>query len=583
MADKPSRLSKLTRAVQARAYRALDRAESIREPALGVLTSSPVKQATELFDLAKWRVRQSSYNLDYCPKGLSAPFMSARQALAMIEPHQYVLSSGFGATGRCSIFFWGLRDLYRKSAYPHSLNWMSVSAQGGRGLVPGTVEELAEPGLLHSYLCGHLESAHALLELAQQGQLNVGSLPQGIMAQLLELQGQGVEHLWSTVGVGCFFDPRVGNGSCVVGDTPQLIQARGKRLKYTLPKVDVAMLAASYADKLGNIYFDDLPTISEHREAAAAAYANGGKVLVTVAGLCEHRPDEIAIPASQVTAVVVNPLQEQIVGIRLRNAWKGFLPNTDVDAQAMMERLRLINNAAMVAAPRGAVEKMMSAAAADLVVNCPRNTGIANVGVGIPEEVVRDVQKDVRSHNLTFTSEAGVYGGKPGAGMFFGTAIQPERIESSAWMFKLYAKGLDVAVLGFLQVDSQGNVNVSHRGDQPNEFVGAGGFCDITEAAQTIVFVGSWMVQGQYRVKQGNLNMVCQGKPKFVEQVDYVSFNAQRALDQGKQVYYVSNVGVFKLTQKGVELQSLMSGIDLQKDVLDISQANIVYDEKRFQ
>jgi acyl CoA:acetate/3-ketoacid CoA transferase len=35
-------------------------------------------------------------------------------------------------------------------------------------------------------------------------------------------------------------------------------------------------------------------------------------------------------------------------------------------------------------------------------------------------------------------------------------------------------------------------------------------------------------------------------------------------------------VGVFKLTEAGVELQYLMPGIDLQRDVLDVSEAEIV-------
>jgi propionate CoA-transferase len=160
--------------------------------------------------------------------------------------------------------------------------------------------------------------------------------------------------------------------------------------------------------------------------------------------------------------------------------------------------------------------------------------------------------------------------------MFFGMAVKPKSIHSSAWMFKRYAEGLDVTVLGFLQVDSQGNVNVSHRGPTPRDFVGAGGFCDIADAAKTIVFVGSWMVRGQFRVRGGKVEMIKQGRAKFVPQVDQITFNGSRALEQGKNVYYVSNVGVFKLTEAGVELQYLMPGIDLQRDVLDVSEAEVV-------
>lgn len=563
-------------ALRAKAYKILNRINSIAEPALDVLRESPLQQAIELIDLAKWRLNWEDYDRDYCPEGLGEPFVSLRDALVNIHPEQYILSSGFGATGRCSLFFWGLRDQYRETGYPHSLNWMSVSAQGGRGLLPGTVEELAEVGLLKSYLCGHMESARALLALAQQGELELQTLPQGVMAQLIELQAQGISSLKSPVGLGCFFDPRVGAGSGVTPSETQYVSVVGEQLEYTMPKIDVALIAASYADRLGNIYFDDLPTLSEHREAAAAAMANGGQVLVAVGGLIEHQPERIAIPREQVSKIVINPYQEQIAGVRLDDAWDMFFPDAEVDEQEAMSRLRLINSAAMVAGARGEAEQMMAAHAAELVLRCPRDTGLANVGVGMPEEVVYDVQQDPRGQDLTFTSEAGVYGGLPGSGMFFGMAIKPERIESSAWMFRQYTKGLDVTVLGFLQVDSQGNVNVSHRGDQPENFVGAGGFCDIAESANTVVFIGSWMIRGQYRVRRGKMQMIQLGQPKFVKQVDQICFNGQRALEQGKQVYYVSNVGVFKLTKRGLELQYLMPGMELERDVLAIAEAEII-------
>ena len=566
--------------IRARYYKIGDRVASIARPSRKVWEHSIVEQAKDVIDLARWRLNWQEYDLDYCPIGEGEVFMSARQALGLLEPEQTVLSSGFGATGRCSLFFWGLRDLYREAAYPHSLNWMSVSAQGGRGMLPGTAEELAEPGLLSSYFCGHMESARALLNLAEQGDLALHSLPQGVMAQLIELQSQGVYSLKSEVGLGCFFDPRVGSGSAIANTEQQWVALNDELLEYSLPKIDVALISASYADSLGNIYFTDLPAISEHREAAAAAHANGGKVLVTVGGIVDVDEDNIAIPAAQVDAVVVNLLQEQIAGVRLDDAWPEFFPDAPLEdsseAQAMMSRMRLINSMAAVASPRGEPDQLIARHASELVIKHAPKNGLANVGVGMPEEVAYQVQLDPRAKDLIFTSEAGVYGGLPGSGMFFGMAVKPLSIHSSAWMFKQYAQRLDVTVLGFLQVDSQGNVNVSHRGDSPRNFVGAGGFCDIADGAKTIVFVGSWMVRGQYRVSKGKVEMVKQGKAKFVQQVDQITFNGQRALAQGKTVYYVSNVGVFKLTEEGVELQYMMPGIELQRDVLGISEAEIL-------
>ena len=570
----------LVQNVRSRIYRTRDRVVSIIRPGKKVLQSSALDQAIDVLDMARWRLNWDEYDLDYCPQGLSDKFVSARVAVGHIKAGNTVFSSGFGATGRCSLFFWAVRDLYAETAYPHSLTWMSVSAQGGRGLLPGTVEELSQPGLLSRYICGHMESARALLDLAQQGRLEMQTLPQGVMAQLLEKQAHGEFSMTSPVGLGCFFDPRVGNGSAVTkNDDMQLVKVNGDLLEYSLPKLDVALISASYADKEGNIYFTDLPTISEHRESAAAAFANGGKVLVTVGEVLDFVDDDIGIPAEQVTSIVVNPYQEQIAGVRLDDAWPVFLPDSEDEPENVMARLRLINSASGAASPRGEPDVMLAQHAAELLINHTPEGGLCNVGVGMPEEAAYQVQIDPRAKSLVFTSEAGVYGGLPGPGMFFGMAIKPQKIESSAWMFKRYADSLDTTILGFLQVDSQGNVNVSHRGDEPKDFVGAGGFCDIAEGAKTIIFTGSWMVKGQYRVSDGEMQMIKQGRPKFVKQVDQVCFNAKRALEMGKNVYYVSNVGVFKLTEKGVALEYLMPGIDLQKDILDISEADIITDK----
>ena len=43
----------------------------------------------------------------------------------------------------------------------------------------------------------------------------------------------------------------------------------------------------------------------------------------------------------------------------------------------------------------------------------------------------------------------------------------------------------------------------------------------------------------------------------------------------GKQVYYVTNVGVFALTPKGLELRQVMPGIDVERDILQACPAKI--------
>lgn len=154
-------------------------------------------------------------------------------------------------------------------------------------------------------------------------------------------------------------------------------------------------------------------------------------------------------------------------------------------------------------------------------------------------------------------------------GVFFGASINPEKLLSSAQMFHLIYEKLDTTLLGLLQVDSKGNVNVSKRGEGPINYVGPGGFTDMTVAAKTILFIGSWMMGAHMEVHDGKITMVKPGTPKFVDKVDEITFSGPEALKHGKNVYYCTNVGVFQLTERGMELIEVMPGIDIQKDIIN--------------
>jgi propionate CoA-transferase len=138
-----------------------------------------------------------------------------------------------------------------------------------------------------------------------------------------------------------------------------------------------------------------------------------------------------------------------------------------------------------------------------------------------------------------------------------------------------YAR-LAATCLGALQVDSAGNVNASRRGPGVRDFVGPGGFIDLTTAARTIVFVCAWMARGTVTVDDTGLHLGTTGTPKFVEQVDEVTFNGARALAAGKRVYYATHVGLFRLTRRGMTLVRIMPGIDLRRDVLARTPMRIV-------
>jgi len=339
--------------------------------------------------------------------------------------------------------------------------------------------------------------------------------------------------------------------------------------------VDVALFNAPYADKDGNIYYKHASAITEITECALAAYHNGGKVIATVSGIIERSDSEISLSSEFVDYIVVNPSNEQTVSIRQKQYWPMFTEGASEDMDASIEKIRKINSITAYSHKRGPVESTLARMAASLFAKVAKKGDLANLGIGLPEEVGRLVYEGGLFEDLTFSSETGVYGGLPASGLYFGGAINPQKMHSSAWIFDHYAKHLDVTVLGMLQVDSKGNVNVSKRGEGVKNYVGPGGFMNIAASAKNIIFIGSWMAKAEFSLQNGRLSLVKKGIPKCVDQLYEVTFNAEDALKKGKNVYYVTTVGVFKLTNLGIELIQVMPGIDVERDVLGTSTATI--------
>jgi len=143
-------------------------------------------------------------------------------------------------------------------------------------------------------------------------------------------------------------------------------------------------------------------------------------------------------------------------------------------------------------------------------------------------------------------------------------------------MFKRYMTELDITVLGMLQADTHGNVNVSKRGPRITQYGGPGGFTDIVEGAKKILFVGKWMDHAVWEIKDDELHLIRPGKPKIIEEVDEITFSGKHAVESGKEVYYVTNVGIFTLTKEGLQLIEVMPGIDIENDIIKNSPAKIL-------
>jgi len=502
-------------------------------------------------------------------------FMSARAAVGLIGDGDVVAVSGLGGNQRASIVFWAIREAFEESGHPAGLTLVNLGGHGGRGRVPGTLEELGRAGLCRRLITGHLETFRAMLDLAAANECELQCIPQGTLALLIDGLGQGRDSLLSATGVGTFVDPRVGTGSRVASRGEQLISAEGDQLRYRIPPIDVAVFNAPAADRHGNIYVKDCAMIGETAEIARAAKRNRGCVIANVGLIVGEGYDRAYVPGHMVDAVVYHPDTEQAAGITHRACWRALTTSSDVPIRDALAQVQLVNRLAGVARDRGAVEGAVARLAASTLATQVGRGAHVNIGTGLPEQVC-EVLFDTGLHEqVTLLVESGPVGGLPASGVYFGASLSPRRILSSAEMFKLCAERLDATCLGVLEADGEGNVNVSRRSEGVRDYVGPGGFIDLTADAAVIVFVSGWMVRGEMRVEGGSVRVVRRGAPKFVPRVREVTFSGPRALAAGKRVFYATPVGLFRLTEQGMELVSIMPGIDLRRDVLEVGSMRI--------
>ena len=266
---------------------------------------------------------------------------------------------------------------------------------------------------------------------------------------------------------------------------------------------------------------------------------------------------------------------EEIRSAIQKNYLPMFTEGAKTDMVGAYNLVKLANTFTGITPVRDSVDNAIARMAASIFVKETTPGSLINVGVGLPEEVSRILFESGLYKQLTFTTESGVYGGMPVSGMYFGASINPLKLISSTKMFRIYEKDLEVTVLGCLEVDSDGNVNVSKRGPRVTNYVGPGGFPNLVANAKTIIFIGKWSEGGKYLIKNGKLVIKKQGKPKFVEKVQEITFNAKSAIARGAKVYYVNTVGTFQLTESGLELIKVMPGVDIEKDIINFSGAKI--------
>ena len=163
--------------------------------------------------------------------------------------------------------------------------------------------------------------------------------------------------------------------------------------------------------------------------------------------------------------------------------------------------------------------------------------------------------------------------GMPLTGFAFGCASNADAILPSPSQFAYFqGGGFDVSFLSFLEVDRDGNVNVSKLGRKPYLTAGAGcgGFVDITANARKIVLSGYFEVGAELETDAIHLKQPG-GFAKMVDEVEHVTFSGRRARKLQQDVLYVTERCVMRLDDDGLVATEIMPGIMPDDDIVRAS------------
>jgi propionate CoA-transferase len=182
---------------------------------------------------------------------------------------------------------------------------------------------------------------------------------------------------------------------------------------------------------------------------------------------------------------------------------------------------------------------------------------------------------------VTWAIEQGAVGGMPLTGFAFGCASNADAFMPSPDQFTYFqGGGFDMAFLSFMEVDVEGNVNVSKLGKKPYLTAGCGGFVDITAHARKIVFSGWFEAGAEIALDDTGLRVAKPGKfTKMVDRVEHVTFSGARARDQDQEVLYVTERCVIRLLADGLVATEIMPGIDPARDIVAASQGRVTLAE----
>ncbi|MBX2879249.1 MAG: 3-oxoacid CoA-transferase [Granulosicoccus sp.] len=432
----------------------------------------------------------------------TTPQLTVEQAVAYVKSGDTLIVGGFGMTGYPTHLVHALADTDVDSLTYIGNNVGEPGLGGGRLIRNGQIRKV-----IGSYFTTNRE----VVEAWQAGRLDVELLPQGNLSEAIRAAG---------AGLGGFFTPT--SAGTPLGQDKETRQINGVDMVFVQPlPADVALVRAWRADTSGNLQYR--MTENNFNQAASTA---GKLVLAEV---------EEIVPVGS-----IDPEQVHTPGCYV-----------DVLVQASLSEADLGSSASVQGGARKADKTRMLLASAALEELQPGE--IVNLGVGIPTLVADLITPE---HGLVLHTENGMLGVGPaptsGGAMTYPvnaskipvTAMPGSSYFDSAESFAMIrGRHVDVAVLGGMQVDEEGNLANWAVPGKP--LLGVGGAMDLASGAKRVV------VTMTHCDKDGHSKLV----PECT-----LPLTARGVVDT-----LITDLGVFKFRQAMLTLTKLMPGVSLEQ------------------
>lgn len=496
--------------------------------------------------------------------------VSAAEAAARISDDCVVTVSSSSSLGCPDLVLKAIGERFEAEGHPRNLTTLHPIAAGDMYGVKG-IDHIARDGLLSRVLAGSYPSGPSSLPMPQiwrmieDNRVAAYNVPSGILFDMHREAAARRPGVLTKVGLDTFADPvRQGCAMNAKGAEAPIVSRVefGGETWLHFPNIqpDVCILRATTADEWGNLTYEHEGAYLGGLEQAIATRNNGGLVIAQVKRVTASgslRPHDVRVPGHLVDLVVIDPDQKQTC-------------ETDYDPAISGQVMRPWSSFRLA---QHGVEKVIARRAALEL----RKGMTANLGFGISAMVPRILLEEGHPKAVTWAIEQGAVGGMPLTDFAFGCAANADAYMPSPQQFIYFqGGGFDVSFLSFLEVDVEGNVNVSKLGKKPYLTAGCGGFVDITANARKIVFSGWFEAGADVALTETGIRIDRPGKfTKMVEAVEHVTFSGRRARELGQDVLYVTERCVMRLTPTGLVATEIMPGIDPQAHIVDASQGRV--------